>query len=156
MDPPREIFDRLFKPGEDDIEWIRARIEKHLEACKRYLNMHPSKVEKALDEANDASSLAVAEGMVKIDRKIKFYRAECHRRLEEWREASKLYEECVVDARDEKYLEGMRRLCRDKLSGSRNDKVEVSGPRRDSRLRHKEGCGNLRQVSRSHNDRAEV
>ncbi|EHK45351.1 hypothetical protein TRIATDRAFT_39175 [Trichoderma atroviride IMI 206040] len=146
MNPSPEIFDRLFKPGEDDIEWIRARIEKHLNACKRYLNMHPSKVEKALDEANDASSLAVAEGMVKIDRKIKFYRAECHRRLEEWREAGKLYEECVVDARDEKYLAGMRRLCRDKLSG----------PRNDSRLRHKEGCGNLRQMSRSHNDKVEV
>lgn len=156
MNPSPEIFDRLFSPGEDDIEWIRARIEKHLEACKRYLNMYPSKVEKALDEANDASSLAVAEGIVKIDSKIKFYRAECHRRLEEWTEAGKLYDECVVDARDERYLEGMRRLCRDKMSRPRNDKVEMSEPRKDSRLRHKEGYGNLRQMSRSHNDKAEV
>jgi hypothetical protein len=137
MDPAPEVFDRLFKPDEDDVEWIRARIEKHLRACRRYLNAHPPKVEEALDEANDASALAVAEGMAKIDRKIKFYRAECHRRLEEWREAGKLYEDCVVDARDGWYLEKMRRLCRDKISKLRKEP-----------LRRRKGSENLQEEYR--------
>lgn len=176
MDPTPEIFDRLFKPDEDDVEWIHTRIEKHLEACRRGLSVYPFTVEEALDEADEASTLALAEGMANIERKVRFYQAECYRRLEEWREAGKLYEECAVDARDEWYLEGMRTLCQAEISRPRKDsrlrrievcgdlkdisrprkdKAEVSRPHKDSRLGHKEGCGNLKEYRKRKRDRRE-
>lgn len=134
-DPTPEVFDRLFKLDEDDMTWIRSNIDEHLKACRRYLRAHPSRLREALDKANEASMLAVAEGMTKIESMINFYKAECYRRQHKWKDAYKFYEECAVDTRDVYWLEAMRRFC----------KAQVLKPRKDPRLRRIEGSANLQE-----------
>ncbi|PTB36856.1 hypothetical protein M441DRAFT_150131 [Trichoderma asperellum CBS 433.97] len=134
-DPATEIFNRLFKPDEDDMRWIQGHIDKHLKACRRYLRANPPRTIEALDEANEARMLAVAEGMVNIEPKIKFYKAECYRRLRRWKDAYRMYEECVVDAKDVYWLEAMRRFC----------KTQMLKPRKDPWLRRIECSENLQE-----------
>lgn len=145
----------------DDLEGIPSPIREHLEACKRGLSAYPFRVNEALDKAKRASKLAMD-----IERRVRFYKAECYRRLDMWEQANGLYERCIVVTKDdEKWLLRMRILCESKVSKLRKDKAEAlrlrrdnievprphrqdienSRPRKDSRLRHKEGRGNVKE-----------
>lgn len=135
----------------DDLEGIPSPIREHLEACKRGLSAYPFRVNEALDKAKRASKLAMD-----IERRVRFYKAECYRRLDMWEQANGLYERCIVVTKDdEKWLLRMRILCESKVSKLRKDKAEAlrlrrdnienSRPRKDSRLRHKEDRGNVKE-----------
>lgn len=134
-DPAPEVFDRLSKAGEDDIRWIQRNIEEHLEACRRYLRANPPRTREALDQANEANMLAVAEGMTNIEPKIKFYMAECYRRQENYTEAYNLYQECAVDREDVYWLEAMQSFC----------KSQILKSHKDPQLRRRAGSENLQE-----------
>ncbi|KKO99484.1 hypothetical protein THAR02_08423 [Trichoderma harzianum] len=110
-----EIFDRLFQLDEEDIGWIKRRINRHIAACKRYASERPPRWREALREANEASTIAFAEGMTGIDSKINFYIAYCYKGMGMWREAYQFYMNSTVDNQDIYWLQGLQSLSRQKM-----------------------------------------
>ncbi|EHK45350.1 hypothetical protein TRIATDRAFT_318857 [Trichoderma atroviride IMI 206040] len=138
----------------DDLEEILVYIEECLEACKRGLYEHPWNFKKALSEANEASNFAMAYGMKDIERSIRYYQAECCRKLKWWEEAYELYERCtVVTEEDKQWVREMQLHCRaeaerlrgDDTEGLSRDNAGTSKPRKRLRPSHQEGRGNVKE-----------
>lgn len=135
------IFDMPPKSDKDDLKGIPSPIKEHLEACKRGLSAYPSRVNEALDHAQRASKL-----VMDIERRVRFYKAECYRRLRMWEQAYGLYERCnVVTEDDEKWLLRMRILCRAEIERLRRDNAEIPNPQKNSRPSHQEDRGKVKE-----------
>ncbi|PKK48610.1 hypothetical protein CI102_9069 [Trichoderma harzianum] len=122
-----EIFDRLFQLDEEDVSWIKRRISRHIAACKRYASERPPRWREALREANEASTIAFAEGMTGIDSKINFYIAHCYKGMGMWREAHQFYMNSTVDNQDIYWLQGLQSLSRQKMEDLALRRVRASG-----------------------------
>jgi hypothetical protein len=135
FDKEPEIFDRLFKLDTEDISWIKRHIRQHLEACKGYMDADPPQWKDALREAQEATTIAIAERMKNTESMINFYTAQCYRGLCMWKEAYKFYTESTVDAPYAHWLKMLRITCRKNLERQR-----------DPELRRVKGSDNLRMA----------
>lgn len=107
---------------EDDLKGIPRPIRDDLKVCQRALYEDPCDLEKALNKANEAKQLAMLFREKDIERRIRFYRAECYRKMRDWEEALRLYKKCtVVTEGDERWLRKMRLLCRFEIWKLRRD-----------------------------------
>lgn len=105
-----------------DLKGIPSPIKENLEACKRGMYEDPCDLEEALSKANEAKLLAVLFKRKDIERRIRFYRAECYRKMGDWEEAYRLYQKCtVVTEEDERWLRKMQSLCRVEISKLHRD-----------------------------------
>lgn len=102
----------LSRYPKDDLEGIPSPIKEHLQACKIGMYRKPYKLGEALDQADEAKRLAIIIGSKDVERRIRFYRAECYRRMGKWKKAYRLYSACaVVTERDERWARDMQSRC---------------------------------------------
>ncbi|KAL7894662.1 hypothetical protein HDV63DRAFT_407051 [Trichoderma sp. SZMC 28014] len=110
-----------------DLGGIPSPIKERLEACKwglRAPSFRKDEVEEALNQAAMASMLAMD-----IERRVRFYKAECYRRLGEWKMALGLYERCKVDAEDRWWVEEMKSVCKVELENAARRELENAARR---------------------------
>lgn len=122
-DREAEIFDRLFELDEEDVDWIKKHIGEHMKACKSHMSMNPPQWEAALREAEEASIIALAEGLSDVESKINFYMARCYRGLGKWGEAYELYKMSTVDSEDIHWLQNMRTQSKERMDGEKNPEL---------------------------------
>lgn len=145
-DPALVIFDMPSRFDDTDLGCIPSPLSEHLEACKRGLYNYPFDAYEALEQANEAKRLAIIMRRKDIERRIRFYMAECYRRMKYWDEAYKLYMECTVNKRYERLLWDVLDTCRDeilelrrrRIERLRRNKAEMSKPCKSLRRSHQE------------------
>ncbi|KAM0257182.1 hypothetical protein ACHAQJ_004543 [Trichoderma viride] len=118
-----EIFDRLFKRDVEDLNWMKRTINNHVKVCIKYQGADPPQWKEALREVQEATAIAVAEGMKIIESKLNFYAAQCYEGLHLWKEAYKFYSDCTVEAEDAHRLKPLLMNCKRNVERQRDPEL---------------------------------